>query len=321
MAAFKGYQSRESGGSEEVLVPNHETDAPETTSPVDRVELETLRQRLQEQEEAAERAISSAAALQAELASAKSEAEKIGKQYHGFSKEAGVVSARRAAEIATLSTQYMKAERALARQKVERKTEAAKAAEKLAKLERELTFVANRAALAQETGLRRRKVQRTVVGVTAAAGLVCLSAIYWPVLARQGDRKAPAEAVAALPSTPVSFTPQASSDVDKAIPLSEDPPHEPTAAFSNSLNRLDTALSRFPGRAPEEILREASKQGHGCMLSWNEGWPSVVFGGDSPKPGSLSATIDRCADDISHLRQAAATRLENNALENGDGVR
>jgi hypothetical protein len=264
--------------------------------------METLRQRLREQEVAAERAISSAAALQAELASAKSEAEKIGRQYHGFSKEAGEVSARRAAEIATLSTQYMKAERELARQKVERKTEAAKAAEKLARLERELTFAANRAALAQQNGLRRRKVKRTLVSVTAAVALVCLSAIYWPVLARQGDRKAPAEE-AVLPSTPVGLSrPQASSQMDNAAQSPEGSSPELPAAFSNSLNRLDTALAKFPGRAPEEILREASKQGHGCALAWNEGRPSVVFGAGSSKPASLSATIDRCADDISHLR-------------------
>ena len=310
MTAFRDHQSRESAGSEEMLVPRSdnnrsdtnaaETDAPGSTSPVDRVELETLRQRLEEQQEATERAISSAAALRAELASAKSEAEKIGKQYHGFSKEAGQVSARRAAEIANLSTQCMKAERELARQKVERKTEAAKAAERLARLERELTFMANRDALAQETDLRRRKVKRTVVSITAAVALVCLSAIYWPVRARQGDRKAPAEAAVELPSTPVNFIPP--SGVDHAVPFPEGPPPEPVAAFSNSLNRLDTALAKFPGRAPEEVLREASKQGHGCMLSWNEGRPSVVFGGGSSKPASLSATIDRCADDISGLR-------------------
>ncbi len=302
MAAFRDFQSSESAGSEEMLVPDG-GNAPGRTSPVDRVEVETLRQRLLEQEAAAERAISSAAALQAELASAKSEAEKIGKQYHGFSKEAGEVSARRAAEIATLSTQYMKAERELARQKVERRTEAAKAAEKLAKMERELMAVASRAALAQETGQRRRKVKRAAVGVTAAVALVCLSAIYWPVPARQGERKAPAQAAVALTATPVSFIPsQAPSVVDQAVQPAEDPSPEPTAAFSNSLNRLDTALARFPGRAPEEILREASKQGHGCMLSWNEGRPSVVFGGGSSKPASLSATIDRCADDIGNLR-------------------
>jgi hypothetical protein len=302
MAALREYQNRESTGSEEMLVPAGEN-APERTSPVDRVEMETLRQRLLEQEAAAERAISSAAALQAQLASAKSEAEKIGKQYHGFSKEAGEVSARRAAEIATLSTQYMKAERELARQKVERKTEATRAAEKLAKLEREITLIAGRAALAQETGLRRRKVTRTVVGVTAATALVCLSAVYWPVVARQGDRKAPDQGVAALPATPVRFIPpQASPVVNNAVQRVEDPSPEPPAAFSNSLNRLDTALAKFPGRAPEEILREASKQGHGCMLAWNEGRPSVVFGGGSSKAGSLSETIDRCAEDISHLR-------------------
>jgi hypothetical protein len=302
MTAFRDYHSRESAGSEEMLVPDGEN-APERTSPVDRVEMEALRQRLHEQEAAAERAISSAAALQAQLASAKSETEKIGRQYHGFSKEAGEVSARRAAEIATLSTQYMKAERELARQKVERMAESARAAEKLAKLEREISLMASRADLAQETGLRRRKVKRAVISVTAAVALVCLSAVYWPVLARQGERKASVHGVAALPVTPVSFVPpQASSVVDNAIVAPEDPSPEPTAAFSSSLNRLDTALAKFPGRAPEEILREASKQGHGCMLSWNEGRPSVVFGGGSSKPASLSATIDRCADDISHLR-------------------
>jgi hypothetical protein len=308
MAAFRDYQSSESAGSEEMLVPRSETNdaetnAPESTSPVDRVEMETLRQRLQEQEAVAERAISSAAALQAQLASAKSETEKIGKQYHGFSKEAGEVSARRAAEIATLSTQYMKAERELARQKVERRAEAAKAAEKLSRLEQELTAVARQAALAQETGLRQRKVKRTVFFVMTAAALLCTGAVYWPVRSRQGFQKAPAQGESTMPATPVRFVPppQVPSVVDNAVPLPEDPSPEPPAAFSNSLNRLDTALAKFPGRAPEEILREASKQGHGCMLSWNDGRPSVVFGGGSSKPASLSATIDRCAEDISHL--------------------
>jgi hypothetical protein len=161
--------------------------------------------------------------------------------------------------------------------------------------------MASRAALAQETGQRRRKIKRTIVSVTAAVALVCLSAIYGPVLARPGNRKAPAQGAVAFSATPISFTP-APSVVDNAIHAAEDPSPEPTAAFSNSLNRLDSALAKFPGRAPEEILREASKQGHGCMLSWNEGRPSVVFGGGSSKPVSLSATIDRCADDIGNLR-------------------
>lgn len=307
MRAFRNYQSSELPGTEKTLVPrsdtngsdagNAGTNAPERISPADRAEMEMLRRRLEEQEEATKRAISSAAALETALASAKSEADKMGKQYHGFSKEAGEVSARRATEIATLSTQCMKAERELGRLKVERKVEAEKAAEKLASLERELMAAADRAATAQQTDLRR-KVTRTMVSVTAVVALVCLSAIYWPVLARQGNGKAPVQAAVGSPSTPAPFTPQ--PGVQRTVPLPE--VASPVAAFSTSLNRLDTAFAKFPGRAPEEILREASKEGHGCMLSWNEGRPSVVFGSGSATPASLSATIDRCAEDISRLR-------------------
>lgn len=78
-------------------------------------------------------------------------------------------------------------------------------------------------------------------------------------------------------------------------------PDPPSTAFAVAVAGLNDAFARFPGVSPNDILWEASRRDSSCLLQWNDGYPSFLFGSGSPHPSSLALTIGQCADAVRHL--------------------
>jgi hypothetical protein len=259
--------------------------------PLDRVELESLRELLREQQRATLRALETATDLQTRLTSAESEVEKIGTQYRGFSKLAGSNDARKAAENADLHSQWHNAQRELETQRRERRIEAVRTAARVSTLEKELeakTIAPEiaRLNLSEHRG-RKRKVRGAMIAAAGVVAVTGLSFVCWRVTAAHGAQSADAQLIFAPPTA--------------AYPVSA-LPAESTAAFSMAVNRLDDALAAIPGRTPEDVLQQASKNQKACRLQWNDGHPSLLFDGEPSRANSLSETINECADAVKRLR-------------------
>lgn len=97
-----------------------------------------------------------------------------------------------------------------------------------------------------------------------------------------------------------------STPPDAPAPVISPPPHivdqvtalDSSAAFGEALSALDNALAAFPGRIPEDVLREAAQKDQACLLRWNNGHPSFVFEPQATRGNSLSLAIARCAEAV-----------------------
>src|ERR1700689_4470070 len=120
-------ESRESEVDDDLTLRDEESASPAMPldRSVDRVEMERLREMLREQQQATLRAMHTAVDPQSQLSTAQTEVKKIGKQYHGFSKQARAAVAQKAAEveIEKVKSERHHALRELERQKQERKAE------------------------------------------------------------------------------------------------------------------------------------------------------------------------------------------------------
>ena len=73
-------------------------------------------------------------------------------------------------------------------------------------------------------------------------------------------------------------------------------------AFATALSELDQALAAFPGRIPEDVLREAAAKDRACLLHWNDGHPSFLLEPQTTRGSSLSLALAQCADAVRLLR-------------------
>jgi hypothetical protein len=267
--------------------------------PVDRVELETLREMLREQQHATLRAIQTAADLQSKLSTAESEVVKVTQQFQGLSKQAGSNNARKADEIAKLQSQWHDTQRELETQRRERRIEAVRQAAKVSTLQRELEARPVPPPLDAPAGTQEksRRVRGILIAIAGVAAFTALGLTVWRPASRSGPQvEASPAATETVSDTGARFTSRTSNVDDAALPA------ESPAAFSMAVNRLDDALASFPGRTPEEILQQVSKTKKACRLEWNGGHPSLLFDGEPSHSNSISATIDQCADAVKHLR-------------------
>jgi len=77
----------------------------------------------------------------------------------------------------------------------------------------------------------------------------------------------------------------------------------PRPDFTQSLDRLNSALTAFPGLTPTEVLRQVSAlpgNNSVCAFQWNSGNPALVFKGGNQ--GSLAQSLERCAQAVEKLR-------------------
>jgi hypothetical protein len=100
---------------------------------------------------------------------------------------------------------------------------------------------------------------------------------------------------------PVAPTASLSTDVD-ALSRSQSSEGERSTAFEGALADLNDSLALFPGKLPTDVLWEASREDSSCLLQWNGGYPSFLFGAGTPHPRSLAFAIDQCADAVRRLR-------------------
>ena len=283
-----------------LATPIYRSEAPDPVELVDRVEIEHLREMLREQQKATLRAVHTAADLQTKLTTAQTEVAKAGNTYYGFSKQARSAIAEKTAEIEIekLNSQWQRTARDQDRQKREQRIA------KLAEAQRELA-----AASVPESVPRAgsRWVRRAMISVSIAVGIVGLGVVLWraPLGHNQSQGQSSGEARSSdasveMVQTTTELPSKSPPFSDSAAGLPEGLSPEPAAALTSAMTQLDTVLSSFPGRAPEDILREASKINHSCRMQWNDGHPSLVFGG-GPQLNSLSSTINQCAEAVKKL--------------------
>jgi hypothetical protein len=272
---------------------------------VDRVEMERLRELLREQQEATLHAINTAADLQSQLSTAQTEVKKIGKQYHGFSKQARAAASEKAAEeIAKANSERHEALRELERQKQESRAEAIRAAAQLSRVREELT-ASSVAGGIPHSRPENRRVRHATIAIITAVAVVGSAAALWRTSFTKFTQSHPSTEMKDSPA-PVAVMQTAREYPSKSLPVASSAavfPNglspEPAAALASAMTQLDIVLSSFPGRKPEDILREASKKDHSCRMEWNDGNPSLLFG--SGASSSLSSTITQCAEAAKRL--------------------
>ena len=150
--------------------------------------------------------------------------------------------------------------------------------------------------LAIEDELPKRPNSRH--GIATAGGIalafVCGMCLPAPRTVRETatpDSLAPIQTVTrpAVPPTPVP----------RRIEL----PADPEAALTTALDHLNAELEALPaGLSPGQILRQVSADVHGCMLTWTNDIPSVVYGREPLGPNSLAYILEDCAEAVSRMR-------------------
>jgi hypothetical protein len=158
-------------------------------------------------------------------------------------------------------------------------------------------------------GSENRRVRRATIIVATAVAIAGSSIFLWRASLAQSSAQSSAQSNAQSSAQSQPPAEARGSDVPpaKSPPFAGNPADlpaglapEPAAALNSAITQLDSALSSFPGRDPEDILREASRINRACRLQWNDGRPSLVFGG-SPQANSLSSTITQCSEAVKKL--------------------
>ena len=164
------------------------------------------------------------------------------------------------------------------------RADAIQASSKVQGLEREL---AEALASAKGTPSRGRQIPvRVAAGVAAALALAAGIAAF--VMHGQ---------------IPVASANQVQSDhpQQEAALVSRHSAPSSAPDFTQSVDRLSQALAAWPGRDPEEVLRQVQQAGKGCALRWNAGEPSLLFGGLGAKSSSFGAVMTQCAEAVEKL--------------------
>lgn len=136
---------------------------------------------------------------------------------------------------------------------------------------------------------KRRMVRRTVIAVAVSVTTIGLGVVVWAAFGTQQTVRV-TDAPAPIASPPALVVESTSA------------PPDSSTAFTIAMDALDDALDEFPGRTPEDVLSEAAKKDRACMLQWNGGHPSLLFGNTRSRPNSLYLTIIQCANAVRRLR-------------------
>lgn len=278
---------------ETTLIPVLEAEAREETLAV---EIDALKKMLRDQQRATVQAVNTASDLTTQLKATKAEAEKTKIQVHGGQKAR---IDRAEATVAQLKAQWHVAQHDLEKERRARQTEAIAAAAKVTRLQRELL----EAVVVPVTTRTRWHIDwrrgATLVGVLAL--LVLMVALFhkkgadFPVR-QPADATQPAEVLAPpVDSHARAIAKRVSVTAPRELSAGE------RANFSLALGRLNEALEAYPGVEPVEVLRQVYLAGNAsvCSFEWNEGNPSLVFGGK--ETGSLAQSVARCADAVARF--------------------
>jgi hypothetical protein len=90
--------------------------------------------------------------------------------------------------------------------------------------------------------------------------------------------------------------------------------------FSNSYERLGSALSAFPGANPGDVIQAARQAvpeaAKGCAVRWQGGEAALQFGRDAGTSG-LAVAIGHCADAVEGLRSRLADAQAKSRRDSG----
>ncbi len=211
----------------------------------------------------------------------------------------------RRSELVLTKGQLHQTKRQLDQENTARHAEAYRTGNIIAHLETELEEARHAATKSDRRQSRRRHIGGSVAAIVAAAGAIALAVAIWTisrrpvtacgaVVAESTITESAAGKVSPV-STPVLTAPSETFSLPGVTPAGNP---APDPGLAGGMDRLNGALDNFPGRRPEDILREIHRKAAKtdpslCAFNWNNGQPSIVYGGGSKL--SLSATVDRCA--------------------------
>lgn len=235
--------------------PPPATPVPDTPKqPLNRIEIEKMREMLREQYKAATRVMNTITELQTKFSLTQAQFEKIGRDYQATSSSVGPIL-----------PQF------------------------------ELPVPEPEMTTAPFGNPAKRNLARTVVGVAAiVTALIGWGVVFWLLFITPQAVEAPE-----APAFIVAPGPRISDRL---------PYNNPSAAFRMALAELDSALTDYPGKSPAELLREASQKDGSCLIQWNDGYPSLLFGSGHPHPKALSVMLAQCADAVRRLRENVSLR-------------
>jgi len=211
----------------------------------------------------------------------------------------------RRSELVLTKGQLHQTKRQLDQENTARHAEAARTGNIIAHLETELGEARQAATKSDRRQARRRHIGGSVAEVITAAGAFALAVAIWTISRRPVMACAPAVAESTITESaagkvsPVSApVPVAPAETFSLPGVKQAGSPAPDPGLAGGMDRLNGALDNFPGRRPEDILREIHRKAAKtdpslCAFNWNNGQPSIVYGGGGKL--SLSATVDRCA--------------------------
>jgi hypothetical protein len=202
-------------------------------------------------------------------------------------------------KIEKLAAQFIGVQKDIDLHKRMREQEVAETTRNFSRLEDQLGTISDNLS-----GARRQ--WRWVAITFALIVTIPACAIFWRMWAIRGihEQTVAAAPLVAQQDAPTSRAMAAAHGSPQGAASNPDKlPSEPSAAFTAAIERLDDAFGEFPGRSPEELLREASGSEHGCRLLWNDTHPSLLFGDFKAGKASLSSTLFRCAEAVSNLHR------------------
>jgi|GEM_PF-2915270 len=250
-----------------------------------------------------------------------------------------VTAARAAAELvaqefehnAKISAEAERARSELAREQFERRTEALQASLKLSEIKLDLADARWEAGYALKSLARERKFR--IAAVFAATGLIGVIAAWWlmapggglhgiqpqpvegmvmqaPLRVQDSPPTIPQLPTAGLPSVRLTPDSRGESGIASGLASALDPGLEPggtssdsSAAFTQGIDRLNSALSTVGRGKPEDVLVaiRAFKDPAVCPFVWSDGQISLIYSGTGMTLKSMAETLTRCAKVVEQL--------------------
>jgi hypothetical protein len=266
-------------------------------------EIEYLKNQLEEHERAAREAQTAAARLNEQLSSTKAQAETARNQVHGGLK---IRIDKAESTVAQLKTQLHLAQSDAERERRAHLTDKISATARVAEMEKELASVAGPEA---PPGTRRAKGSFRTQWIAIAAALLITAAgagFYLALTHGSGSQSAQAAGRSSISSAQQSAGSFAQTrQAPRLIATGQSQATESGGKtdFTQSLDRLNSALNSFPGLTPAEVLRQASALSGDksvCAFEWNNGNPALQFGGRGK--GSLAQSLQSCAQAVEKFR-------------------
>jgi hypothetical protein len=272
-------------------------------------ELQNLKTQLLEAERNAVRAQKAASDYREQLIEAQADMACMKARFYAAEKARNAVSSQREAGSSAASKQLLRAEKELERAQLSAQSDLERAANRIQVLEAKLAEALASAAHAQYSQIRYRKRSSIYLTAGVSVGVLFCGMFLYRLLPHRSGEDAPAEMASGAPSEAPVFPAKATGPAVNlnVNTLSTKPfiSKSVTKSLPDALDRLNRALSGFPGLDQEAVLHQVQKRqstpGHSiCSFNWSNGQPSIVFGrgGEGQSAETWALDISRCADAV-----------------------